>query len=305
MPQSQPPAPPHRRWAAMGAFARGRVLRTHGRGGGRPAGRSDPGAQRRPGQAAGRVRRRGGRARGLPAHGGRRRCAPGGPRAVVGRPRPAGAAPARAARRRRDRRALELAVHDGRRAVRAGTGRRQHRRLAGRADHGRLLGRARIGAGERHGPARGRAELPERRRTCGGRRARRPSGRGCGRLHRFGGDRPVGVRSGSRESADPGAGRERAARGVGRRRPRGGGRRNPRGGLPVRRAELHGRRADRRASRRPGRAGRAAGGGRDRAGAPGRPVRGRHDDGPAQQRRRGGQDGRARRARLWGLGRGW
>ena len=66
------------------------------------------------------------------------------------------------------------------------------------------------------------------------------------------------------------------------------------GVLPVRRAELHGRRAPPRprgGARRVRRPPRAPGDG-DRPAR--RPVRRRHDDGPGQQRRRRRQDGRAR-----------
>ena len=65
-------------WAAARVRA-GSCPSPDGRRGGRPAGRTGPGAQRRPGQAARRGQRRGGRARGLPAHGGRGRRAPRGP----------------------------------------------------------------------------------------------------------------------------------------------------------------------------------------------------------------------------------
>ena len=66
-----------------------------------------------------------GRARDLPAHGGRGRRPPRGPPPAVRRPVAAGAAPAGADRRDRRHRPVELAVHDGGRAVRTGAGGRE------------------------------------------------------------------------------------------------------------------------------------------------------------------------------------
>ena len=64
--------------------------------------------------------------------------------------------------------------------------------------------------------------------------------------------------------------------------------------LPVRRPELHGGRADPRARGRARRVRRPPGAHGDRDDPARRPVRRRHDDGPGEQRRRRGQDGRAR-----------
>ena len=91
--------------------------------------------------------------------------------------------------------------------------------------------------------------------------------------------------------------RQRAAGGDGRRRRRGGRRGCDRRVLPVRRPELHRRRAAARARRRQGRVRRArrrAGGG---ARGARRSLRGRDDARPAEQRAGRGEDGRARRGR--------
>ena len=74
-------------------------------------------------------------------------------------------------------------------------------------------------------------------------------------------------------------------------------RRDPDRLLPVRRAELHRRRADPRPPRGARAVRRAAGPARGRADRARRPVRAGHDHGPAQQRAGGREDGRARRRR--------
>ncbi len=79
-------------------------------------------------------------------------------------------------------------------------------------------------------------------------------------------------------------GRQRSAGRDGRRRRRGGRRRDADRVLPVRRPELHRRRADPRPPRGARRVRRAAGAARDRADPARRSVRRRDHDGPGQQR---------------------
>src|SRR5207248_1220901 len=68
----------------------------------------------------------------------------------------------------------------------------------------------------------------------------------------------------------------------------------PAGVLPLRRSELHSGRAPARAPRRARGVRGKARAARHGARSPRRPLRGDHHDGPAQQRGRGGEDGRAR-----------
>ena len=113
-------------------------------------------ADARPGQAAAqRVVRRGGRARRVLAHGGRGREAAGRVDAAVGRRVEADPRLPRPARRRRRDHAVELALHDARRAARAGARSRQRRRL---------------GAGLVDLDLRGEARRVHRRRRAPGRR---------------------------------------------------------------------------------------------------------------------------------------
>ena len=121
----------------------------------------------------------------------------GGPAPAVGRPGPAGAAPAGAARRRRRSScpwnwpytmAAELfapALAAGNTVV-----------WLAAPTTAACSAAARLGADRdrRSGLPPGVLELPQRPRRGGRRRAGRPSGRRCGRLHRLGGDRPVGGR---------------------------------------------------------------------------------------------------------------
>ena len=101
-------------------------------------------ADARSGQAAAqRVVRRGGRARRVLAHGGGGREAAGRVDAAVGRRREADPRLPRPARRRRRDHAVELALHDARRAARARAGGRQRRRLGARVLDLDLRGEAR------------------------------------------------------------------------------------------------------------------------------------------------------------------
>ncbi|CAA9494727.1 MAG: Aldehyde dehydrogenase, partial [uncultured Solirubrobacteraceae bacterium] len=251
----------------------------------------------RPGQAAAHRGLRGGRrAHRHVARLGRGRRAPRGlhPAEPVGRAPRAGDAPAEGTGRRGH--ALELAVHDARRAPGTGAGVRQHGGLEPRAEHrGLLRGTRRV---RRRGrPAARRVQLRAGARAGGGRRDRLPSGHRGGRLHRLDRHRAPHRRPRGGQGAAARDGRQRTAGGPRGRRPRGG--RAGGGGrlLHGRRAELHRRGAaagPRGRARRLRRAARRAGGAR---GAARRSAARGHRHGAAQQRGRRGQDGRARRRR--------
>ena len=212
---------------------------------------------------------------------------------LSGQARDAGAPPAR--RRRRDQ-PVELAVHDAGRVDRARARVRQRGGVdAGAFDRG-VRGGAR-GVHSRRGPAAGGVQ-PRDRAWPGGRRRDRPQPRDRRRrVHRLDRDRADRRPGGRRQGGAARDGRQRPAGRDGRRRRRGGGRRDADRVLPVRRSELHRRRADSRPPRGARRVRRAAGASRDRADPARGSVRRRDHDGPAQQRAGGGQDGRARRRR--------
>ena len=199
--------------------------------------------------------------------------------------------PARAARRGRHHHALELALHDGRRAPRAGPRRRQHRRVEPGPPHVAVLRPARRVHRRRRPPA-GRLQPRHRPRRDGRRRDRRPCPDRGGRLRRLDADRARHRASRGGQGAAARARRQRAAGRHGRRRPRGG-----RGGHHRRPATSTPARAARPASASSSTiASTTASWPACRTPWPrhvrmGDPLDAHDHDGPAQQRGRRGQDG--------------
>ena len=248
--------------------------------------------------------RRGRRAGRVLPDGRRGRQAPGGRDPAVDVGGPPGAHHPGAARRGRRRQPVELALHDGRGAVRARARGGQRRRLGARPDHHRLL-RAAGRDHRRRGHARPgcSASCPGPGRSSGDALVGHPGVGGVG----FIGSVATGA-SGRRprRGQDPaaGTGRQRPDGDPGGRGPGPGRRRRAGGRLPVRRAELHGGRAVPGPCRRPGRVHRA-GGRRDQGPGPARrPVRPADHDGAAEQRADRGQvrPARGRRGRRRGAG---
>ena len=261
-------------------------------------------ADARPGQADLGGERRGRGARAVLAQRRRGRQAPRRAPAEQRHPGQEGAALPASARRDRRHHALELAVHDAGGADRACARKWQHRRLDARVDDGDRRDRTR--RVRRRGRPAARRLQPRHRARLARRRRDRPQPRHARhRVHRLDRDGTQGRRGRSGKGRRARARRQRPDRGARRRGPRPRRRGDGHGLLSLCRPELHRGRAPARAPRRAGGVRCEARTSRHGARSAWRSVRREDVDGPAEQRRRRAEDGRARcrRARARGRGR--